>query len=316
MKAVAVKEFKAIPQVMDLPEPAIKEGSIKIKLAAAGLNPFDWKMIDGIMKDHMPHVFPLIVGVDGAGVVTETGTGVTRFKKGDKVYGQMLHAPVGEGSYAAYVVVPETAVLAIAPESISLTDAAAAPTAGMTGIQLLEKAGLQSGQTVLLIGATGGVGSFITQLANAKGIRVIATVSSTEDAERLTALGATATINYKQFSIAEEVRKLYPHGVDALIDLVGNEADFHKMATLVKAEGYALTTQFVANKELLKTQHIHGGNFETKGSPAALDALRKVIDAGEVDIPVDRKIPLEQAPAALAESRERKSKGKTIILIE
>ena len=315
MKAVAVNEFKTLPLVMDLPEPTVKEGSIKIKLTAAGLNPFDWKMIDGIMKDHMPHVFPLIMGVDGAGIVTEVGAGVTRFKTGDKVYGQMLHAPVGEGSYAEYVVVPETAVVAIAPENIPLEDAAAAPTAGMTGVQLLEKAGLQSGQSVLLIGAAGGVGSFTTQLANAKGIRVIATVSSPSQAERLTALGAATTINYKETSLEEAVRKLYPDGVDALIDLVSNAEDFHKMITLVKPEGYALTTQFVANKENLKTQHLHGGNFETKGSPAALDALRKVIDAGVVNIPIERKISLDQAPAAIAESRQQKSKGKTIILI-
>lgn len=315
MKAVAVNDFKTIPQIMELPEPIVKEGTIKIKLAAAGLNPFDWKMIDGIMEEHMPHVFPLIVGVDGAGIVTETGAGVTRFKTGDKVYGQMLHSPVGEGSYAEYVVVPETAAIAMAPESIPLTDAAAAPTAGMTGIQLLDKAKLQSGQSLLLIGATGGVGSFIIQLANAKGIRVIATVSSAAQAERLTTLGAAVTINYKESSLEEAVRTLYPDGIDALIDLVGNEEDFHKMITLVKQEGIALTTQFVADKERLKAQHLHGGNFETKGTPAALDALRQVIDAGEVNIPVDRKVSLEQAAAAIAESRQRKSKGKTIILI-
>lgn len=315
MKAVAVNSFNTLPQVMDLPEPAVKEGSIKIKLAAAGLNPFDWKLVDGIMQDHMPHVFPLIMGVDGAGTVTEIGAGVTRFKTGDKVYGQMLHAPVGEGSYAEFVVVPEDAVVAIAPEKISLADAAAAPTAGMTGMQLLQKAGLQSGQSVLLIGAAGGVGSFTTQLANAKGIRVIATVASGAEAERMTALGAAYTVDYKKAPIEEQVRQLYPDGVDVLIDLVGNAEDFHKMTTLVKPEGHVLTTQFVADKEVLKAQHLHGGNFETKGSPASLDELRKVIDAGEVNIPVDRKISLEQAPAAVAESRERKSKGKTIILI-
>lgn len=316
MKAVAVNSFNTLPQVMDLPEPAVKEGSIKIKLTAAGLNPFDWKMTDGIMKDSLSHVFPLIMGVDGAGIVTEIGAGVTLFKVGDKVYGQMLHAPVGEGSYAEYVVVPETAALAIAPESISLAEAAAAPTAGMTGLQLLAKAGLQSGQSLLLIGASGGVGSFTTQLANAKGIRVIATVSSGAVAERMAALGAAATVDYKQSPVEEQVRKLYPDGVDVLIDLVSNKEDFYKMATLVKPEGVVLTTQFVANKETLKAQHLHGGNFETKGSPASLDELRKVIDAGELKIPVERKISLEQAPAAIAESRERKSKGKTVILID
>lgn len=308
MKAVAVSAFKAIPQLMELPTPVVKEGQVLIRLAAAGLNPFDWKMVDGILKDHMPHVFPLILGVDGAGVVEATGAGVTRFKKGDRVYGQMLHAPVGEGSYAEMVAVPEKAAIAKAPEKLSLTEAAAAPTAGMTALQLLEKAGLSAGQTLLLIGATGGVGSFVTQLARTKGIRVIASVSNGADAERMKKLGAESTVNYRE-------NEPYPQQVDALIDLVDQAAAFGKMIKLVKPGGAALTTQFVADKAALEALQLHGGNFETKGTPASLDALREAINNGEMKIPVDRKVTLEQAPAAIAESRELKSKGKTIITI-
>lgn len=308
MKAVAVTSFKAIPQLMDLPEPQVKQGQLLIRLAAAGLNPFDWKMVDGILKDHMPHVFPLIMGVDGAGVVEATGAGVTRFKKGDRVYGQMLHAPVGEGSYAEFVVVPEKAAIAVAPETLSLTDAAAAPTAGMTALQLLDKLGLSAGQTLLLIGATGGVGSFVIQLAKARGLRVVASVSSAEDAERMKALGAESTVNYKE-------NEVYPGNVDALVDLVDQAADFAEKTALVKPGGAVLTTQFVADKAALQARQLRGGNFETKGTPASLDALRQSIDKGEIKIPVDRKVSLAQAPAAIAESRELKSKGKTIIVI-
>ncbi len=307
MKAVAVTTFKAIPQVMELPEPALKEGHVLIRLAAAGLNPFDWKMIDGILKDHMPHVFPLVIGVDGAGVIAATGPGVTRFQKGDRVYGQMLHAPVGEGSYAEWVAVPENAAIAAAPTGIPLTDAAAAPTAGMTALQLLEESGLAAGQTLLLVGATGGVGSFVIQLAKARNIRVTATVSNAEETERMKKLGAAGTVNYKE-------NEAYPVS-DALIDLVNKGEAFGKMLAYVKPGGTALTTQFVADKKVLEAGGLHGGNFETKGTPASLDELRKAIDHGDIHIPVDRKISLEQAPAAIAESRELKSKGKTIIVI-
>ena len=312
MKAVAIQEFKATPRVMELPEPPVKEGTVKIKIAAAGLNPFDWKLIDGILKDHMPHVFPMILGTDAAGVVVETGAGVTRFKAGDKVYGQVIHAPVGEGAYAEFVTVPDTIAMAKAPEKISLADAAAAPTAGMTAMQLLDRSGLQTGQTLLLIGATGGVGSFTVQVAKARGIKVIATVSSEEDASRMKTLGAAETIDYKKAPVEEQ----FPGGADALIDLVSNKAGFAKLLALVKRGGAALTTQFVADKAALKEQGLQGGNFETEASPAALDALRGLIDSGAIGIPVDRKIPLEQASAAIAESRERKSKGKTIILVD
>lgn len=312
MKAVAIQEFKAAPRVMDLPEPAVKEGAVKIKIAAAGLNPFDWKLVDGILKDHMPHVFPMILGTDAAGVVVETGAGVTRFKTGDKVYGQVIHAPVGEGAYAEYVTVPDTVAMTKAPEKISLADAAAAPTAGMTAMQLLDRSGLQAGQTLLLIGATGGVGSFTTQVAKARGIKVIATVSSAEAAERMKALGATETIDYKKAPIDEQ----FPGGADALIDLVSDKGGFAKLASLVKRGGTVLTTLFVADKAALKEQELRGGNFETEASPASLDALRELIDSGAIGIPVDRKITMEQAPAAIAESRARKSKGKTIILVD
>ncbi|WP_119080789.1 NADP-dependent oxidoreductase [Chitinophaga alhagiae] len=308
MKAVAVTSFKAIPQLMDLPEPQVKEGQVLIQLAAAGLNPFDWKMIDGILEDHMPHVFPLIVGVDGAGIVAATGPGVTRFKKGDRVYGQMLHAPVGEGSYAEFVAVPEKAAIAIAPETLSLADAAAAPTAGMTALQLLDKLGLTAGQTLLLIGATGGVGAFVIQLAKARGLRVVASVSSSAGAERVKALGAESTVNYKE-------NEAYPGHVDGLVDLVDQAAAFAEKITLVKPGGIVLTTQFVADKAALQAQQLRGGNFETKGTPASLDALRQAIDRGDIKIPVDRRVSLSQAPAAIAESRELKSKGKTIIVI-
>ncbi|MBO9154353.1 NADP-dependent oxidoreductase [Chitinophaga sp. GCM10012297] len=312
MKAVAVKEFKAIPQLLDVAEPAVKEGFIKIKIAAAGLNPFDWKTIDGILKDHMPHVFPLIIGADAAGVVVETGAGVTRFKTGDKVYGQVLHSPVGEGAYAEYVAVPETAPITKAPENVPLADAAAAPTAGMTAMQLIDKTGLRSGQTLLLIGATGGVGSFATQVAKIKGIKVIATVSSEAAAKRIKSLGASETIDYKKAPVEEQ----FPGGADALIDLVSDAAGFEKMSALVKRGGAALTTQFVADKTRLEEKGLHGGNFETKSTAASLDALRALIDSKEIVIPVDRRLSLAQAPAAIAESRERKSKGKTIIVID
>lgn len=312
MKAVAVKAFKAIPQLMDVEEPAVKDGFIKIKIAAAGLNPFDWKTIDGILKDHMPHVFPLIIGADAAGIVVETGAGVTRFRTGDRVYGQVLHAPVGEGAYAEYVAVPETAPLAKAPENIPLADAAAAPTAGMTAIQLIAKTGLTAGQTLLLIGATGGVGSFAVQAAKLKGIRVIATVSSAAAAERIRSLGASETIDYKKAPVDEQ----FPGGADALIDLVSDAAGFEKMSALVKRGGAAFTTQFVADKTGLEEKGLHGGNFETKSTTASLDELRALIDGGKIVIPVDRRVSLAGAPAAIAESRERKSKGKTIILID
>ncbi|HEY8959596.1 NADP-dependent oxidoreductase [Chitinophaga sp.] len=316
MKAVAVSKFKDIPVVMDLPKPVVRPGTVLVKVAAAGMNPFDWKMIDGIMNDgKMKHQFPLIMGVDGAGTIEEVGEGVTRFKVGDKIYGQFIHSPIGEGSYAEYAIVPEKSGITKAPTSISAVEAAAVPTSGMTAQQLLDKLDLQEGKTLLIVGATGGVGSFAVQLAAAQGIHVMATVSDEAGAERMKQLGAAETVNYKTASLTAQVKEKHPEGIDGLLDLISNEEGFEANLDLLKPGSGALTTTFVAKEEALKSRNLHGGNFETQGSAASLDTLTLIIDRGALSIPVENKIRLEDAPAAIALSRQAKAKGKTVIAI-
>ncbi|HEY0612149.1 MAG TPA: NADP-dependent oxidoreductase [Chitinophaga sp.] len=315
MKAVAISAFRATPEVIDLPKPQLRPGTLLIRVSAAGMNPFDWKMVDGILDGHMPHQFPMILGVDGAGVVEAVGEGVTRFKPGDKIFGQFIHSPIGEGSYAEYAIVPEKAAISYAPASIPLETAAAVPTSGMTAQQLLEHAGLQKGQTLLIVGATGGVGSFATQMAAAEGLNVIATAGSAAAAEHIQGLGATSVIDYKKASVTEQVKAAYPNGIDGLIDLMSNKEGFTAHTALVKEGGAAFTTAFVADSDALKARHLKGGNFETKSTPASLDKLSALIDAGKLKVPVETIISLEEVPAALAQSRQGRGKGKTVIKI-
>lgn len=315
MKAIAISRFKDTPALTELPKPVLRAGTILVRLAAAGINPFDTKMIDGILDGQMPHQFPMILGVDGAGTVEEIGEGVTRFKAGDKVYGQFLHKPVGEGTFAEYVVVPEKQVLAAPPKNIPLKYAAAVPTAGMTALQLLEHSDLKHEQTLLLIGATGGVGSFLIQLAAMQGIYVIATASNEDAASRVAKLGAKEVINYKRVALSSEIMHKYTDGVDGLIDLVSDADAFKNMTTLVKKTGVALTTSFVADENDLAAKELKGGNFEMKGSHVSLTTLADAIDNGMLEVPVEKEISLEETPAALEDIRKMNSKGKTIIVI-
>jgi NADPH:quinone reductase-like Zn-dependent oxidoreductase len=307
MKAVAVSQFKSAPELMELPKPTLRPGTLIIRVAAGGMNPFDWKITDGILNGKMPHQFPLIMGTDAAGTVEEVGEGVTRFKAGDHVYGQLIHAPIGEGAFAEYAIVPDTVIISRAPSKISLTEAAAIPTAGMTAQQLVEKSWLKHEQTLLLIGATGGVGSFVLQLANMQGIYVIATVSDEEGVSRVKQLGARETINYKKLSVEQQIKSKYPDGVDGLIDLASDADAFKKMAALVKKGGAALTTNFVADG--------NGINFETKSTVASLDSLTDAVDNGMLKVVLGEVITMEQVPAAIALSRQAKSKGKTVVKI-
>jgi NADPH:quinone reductase-like Zn-dependent oxidoreductase len=316
MKAVAVAKFKDTPEVMELPVPMLRPGTLLVRVAAAGINPYDWKLIDGIMDGHMPHQFPLIMGNDASGTVEAVGEGVTRFKAGDHVYGQFIHKPIGEGAYAEYAIVPEKAVISRTPKNASMLEAAAVPTAGMTGQQLIEKSGLKHEQILLLVGATGGVGSFVIQLATMQGIYVIATVSDEDGLERVTRLGARETINYKKLSLVQQIKEKYPDGVDGLIDVVSDAATFKTISGLVKKGGIALTTSFVADEKDLKDKGLSGGNFEMKGTVASLDALTDAIDNGLLRVPVEQIISLEEVPEAIALSRQAKGRGKTVIKID
>lgn len=315
MKAIAVDKLGGTPALMDLPEPTVRPGAILVKVAAAGMNPFDWKMTDGILDGKMPHQFPLIMGVDGAGIVEKAGEGVTRFKTGDKIYGQFIHAPIGEGSYAQYAIIPEDAAITHAPINISLEEAAAVPTSGMTAQQLVEKLALHTGDTVLIIGATGGVGSFAVQLASQQGLHVIATIGNDADEARLKSLGASTLINYKKAPVDVQVKEQFPDGVNGLIDLVSDAAGFKVTSGLVKQGGAVRTTVFVADDNDLKAKGLQGGNFETESSPASLDRLAEIIDRGELKVPLETRISLADAPAAVTQSRAGKATGKTVIVM-
>jgi len=158
MRAIAVTAFKSAPQFMDVPNPQPKKGEILVRLSAAGINPFDWKIGDGMLDGQVPHIFPLVLGLDGAGTVHAVGPDVTRFRVGDRVFGQFWQLPLGRGTYAELAAVSENAPIARIPDALAIVDAAAFPTAGMAAFDLLEKSGLKAGDTALIVGATGGVG--------------------------------------------------------------------------------------------------------------------------------------------------------------
>lgn len=314
MKAVAVNAFGTAPVLMDLARPVPEAGQILVKLQASGLNPFDWRVGDGILKGKIPHLFPLILGVDGAGVVEAIGADVQRFKPGDQVLGQFLFGRAGQGSYADYAVIDQNAVLSRYPQTLPATLAAALPTAGITALQLSQRLDLAPGSTVLIVGATGGVGSFLTQLATMNELRVIATASGGA-AERMRVLGAVKTLDYHATPIDQWIGTHYPEGVDALVDLVSDAAGFALHASFVKTGGVALSTVWSARADELLARGIKGGNFEVKATSADLDLLVRTAVAGELSIPVERQITLAQVPAALAENRAGGARGKTVVVL-
>src|SRR6202046_2204990 len=178
MRAVTVRQFGQSPQVEELATPVAGPGQVLIKLAAASGNPMDAKLASGEWRP-APGIFPMVLGVDGAGVIEAVGEGVTRFSPGDRVFGQLFIPPVGSsGTYADFVAVTSDAPLAHVPVGLDLVLAAAAPTAGTTGLSLIDLLEPAEGQIVLIVGAGGGVGTFATQFAVNAGASVIANVNA------------------------------------------------------------------------------------------------------------------------------------------
>ncbi len=273
-----------------------------MRLSAAGMNPFDWKVIDGAITGVR---FPLTIGTDGAGTVESVGADVTRFHPGDPVFGQFSKAHEGQGSYAEVAIAAEGAI-APAPRTIALSEAAAVPTAGMTAMNLIDRVG--DVRRLLIVGATGGVGTFATQIAAARGITVVATASGGK-ADLMRALGATEIVDHSEGSIADQVDPQ----VDALIDLVSETEGLRGLLRAVRPGGLVLSPTFAVPDGGLPG--VEAANFASESDPALLERLAAEIDAGHLRAVIGDTVMLSQAPEALARSRTGRARGKTVIVI-
>jgi NADPH:quinone reductase len=314
MRAVIVNEYGGTPVLAEIPTPQPGPNQVLIKLRAAGVNPMDRWLASGAQRSEAA-TFPMVLGTDGAGIVEKVGAGATRFAPGDKVFGQLWAAPYVEaGTDADYIAVPEDAPLARVPDGLDLVVAAALPTTGMTGLSLVEGLPPLAGQTVLIVGAGGGVGSFASQFAVNAGARVIATVRS-EMAPRLRGYGVAETVDHTRVSPVDTVRQAHPEGVDVLMDLASDADGFSALAALVRRGGTAVTTRHVADVEALKGAGVTGINFGLQASAALLERLANAVVTGQIVAPPITRIALDEAPALLSGATSVPTDGKTVITL-
>lgn len=302
MQAVTVSGVGATPEVTDQPVPEPGPGEVLVRMSAAGLNPYDWKVIDGAVADA---TFPLIVGADGAGTVDRVGPGVTRFRRGEAVFGQFGDPGRGRGSFAEYAVASVDAI-AYPPRTIALSEAAAVPTAGTTALNLVDRVG--DARRLLIVGATGGVGTFATQLAAARGIVVVATATR-DKADMMRALGAAEIVDNTAGSLAEQIDS----PVDAVIDLISDTARLRELLPAVRPGGTVLSPVFAVPEEGLPG--VEAANFLNEAGTERLERLAHEIDAGQVRVVIGDTVTLPQVPEALNRSRAGHARGKTVVVI-
>lgn len=313
MRAVAVGAFGEAPRLMELPTPSPGEDEVRVRISAAGMNPFDGKIADGILRGR-PHLFPLVLGVDGAGVVEEVGSAVRRFRKGEPIFGSFLHDPVGTGTYAEQTLVPEANGVLRRPDRLSPIAAAAMPTAGMTAVDALDRLGLERGEGLIVVGASGGVGSYAIPLARHRGVRVFA-AARPESFERLRALGAEETWDVGRADWPDAFRRAHPRGTDALLDLMDREPEFAHALGLVRDGGRAASTVYAAGAARPQ-RDVRAFDIDMKPSRELLERLVSETVGSDLSPPVLRTISLAAAPAALAEIRSGRARGKTVIRLE
>jgi NADPH2:quinone reductase len=312
MRAIAVEKLKGEPRLLDVARPEPKADQLLVKVSMAGMNPIDWKLADGMMTGVLPEVLPFVLGLDAVGIVAGIGASVSQFKIGDRVFGQFFHAPLGEGTYAEYTVVPESGTVAILPSSVSDEVGAALPTAAMTALSIVDSLELSPGSKVLVVGASGGVGSFATQMAVAKGFTVLVTARD-DDAERLRQFGAFESFDRRGPDLVSQVALAHPQGIDAVIDLVSDAATFKASASLVSKGGYLVTTTGVADLKSLKARGLKGVNFQLEANTSLLKRLVALVEGQKLAVPVEATITLDKVPAAIAASRSGRARGKTVI---
>jgi len=287
-------------QVVDVVPPDAGPGQVRLSVRAAGINPVDWKILQGFMQDQFPLQLPAGLGNDVAGVVDQVGAGVSAFKVGDEVLGLSLSP-----SYAQHAIA-DPASLVAKPAALQWDVAGSLAGAGGTAWIALDRLGLVEGETLLLHAAAGGVGTFAAQLAVSRGVRVIGTASAANH-DYLRGLGVTPVL-YGD-GLGERVRSLAPNRVDAVLDASGRG---EIPVSIELAGGPERVLSLVAFDYADSGIQLHD---TSAGNPTrALHDILTLLGEGRLQVPIAGTYPLSAAAKALDESRSGHTRGKSVLL--
>jgi NADPH:quinone reductase-like Zn-dependent oxidoreductase len=304
MKAIRIHEYgdAGTLRLEEVPRLSISDDQVLVRVHDAGVNPVDWKIRQGYLKQVMPVSFPLTVGQDFAGDVTECGKSVKHFKIGDRVFG------FAQGAYAEYSAAKESEVAAI-PKSMAYETAAALPTAGSTALQIIrDVVGARPGMTILIHGAAGGVGSFASQIAKYLGAKVIGTASG-DDIRYLKSIRVDEIIDYKRERFENRVS-----GVDAVVDLVGGDTLTRSYA-VVRIGGVLATTVQPVDESAASRAGIHAVMMIMKRNADELVELASLVERRALKPRLAQTLSLSQAKEAQEMIQSGKTHGKVILKV-
>ena len=306
MKAIVAHEYGG-PEVLryeDAPAPEPKENEVLVRVIASGVNPADPLIVSGKYAREFGTHLPLIPGYDMAGVVEKIGAKITRLKVGDPVYAYLLWG----GGWAEHAVTNEGEA-AIKPKSLTFSEAAAVPLAALTAWQaLVDTAQLRAGQTVLIHGGSGGVGSFAIQIAKARGARVLATASAANQ-DLLKQLGADVAIDYTATKFEEAAKD-----VDVVLDPVGKDT-LARSYGVVKKGGIVVTIVSRPDQAELDKRGIRGASLSSHPNANELAEITKLIEEKKIRPIVTQVLPLAEAGKADEKAATHHTRGKIVLKV-
>jgi NADPH:quinone reductase len=263
-----------------------------VRVRAASVNGFDLAVVGGYLVDMLEHRFPLVLGKDFAGVVEAVGADVEDYVVGERVFGVVTKPHLGDGSFAELVNVPVAVGLARLPDGIDFTTGAGLGLAGVAALQAVETAGVQPGQTVLVAGATGGVGSIAVQLAKRAGATVIATAATAAEQELVRSLGADHTVDHTG-DLVDAVRATTTNGVDVVLHFAGDAAQLLRVVT----DGHLVST-LLGSPEQLPSETVTVHAVYASPDAETLGRLAQLHQDGGLSVVISDSYPLERAGEA------------------
>lgn len=310
MRAFVLDSFDTPPRLReDLPTPQVGPDQLLVRVQASSVNPADAGIAAGFAKAMVEHAFPVVLGRDYAGVVEQVGADVTDYAAGDKVFGFVpaMNPTVGQGAWAELIVVQAQSVAHL-PASVDAALTGAAPLAAITALGAHDALDLGQGATVLVVGASGGVGSFAVQLAAHAGATVLAP-GLPEDGDYLRGLGVAEVLD-RNGDVVAQVRERSPNGVDALLDLVSSSPDaLDAYAAVVRDGGPIASSAGAAGQGPGRT------NVMAAPTTQQLERLAGLLEDGTLTVPIQASYPLAQADQALKALTSHHHQGKLAITL-
>lgn len=315
MKAIVIPTFGDIDilELTDIEKPVPGEGEVLIRIKAAGVNPVDAKIRQGLLQARMPNILPLIPGWDMSGIVEANGYSANRFKPGDKVFAYARRTVIQKGTYSEYISLPES-YISLMPQNLSFAEAASIPLSALTAFQSMFDLGKMTiDQKVVILGASGGVGSFAVQFAKLTGAKVYAVAGNGRESY-LKSLGADFIIDYSKGSIKDQIKALIPSGADLVFDCVGKDLT-NEAYEYVKVNGHLISLIAQPNPELVNKFKVNFNYHFVEPNSTQLELIAEWVEQGKVKTSVFKIFDLKDVAEAHKLIESGHTQGKIILNI-